>query len=81
MTVNVYLGAGALLWGIMLGLIYFDGLWFTVRRLPAAQYQALWMLGSFILRNMLVAAGFYAISLGVGSMNCCVWQGLSRFGL
>jgi hypothetical protein len=37
MTVNVYLGAGALLWGIMLGLIYFDGLWFTVRRLPAVQ--------------------------------------------
>ncbi|WP_081679058.1 N-ATPase subunit AtpR [Methylobacter luteus] len=66
---------------LTLRLIYFDGLWLTVRRLPAVQYQALWMLGSFILRNMLIAAGFYAISFGVGSMKCCVWQGLSWFGL
>lgn len=65
MAVNVYLGAGALLWGIMRGLIYFDGLWFTVRRLPAVQYQALWMPGSFILRNMLIAAGFMRFRLGL----------------
>ncbi|WAK03929.1 ATP synthase subunit I [Methylobacter sp. YRD-M1] len=61
MMENVYLGAVAVLWGIGLGLVYFGGLWLTIRRLPAMKHQALWMLGSFLLRNVLVAAGLYAI--------------------
>ena len=63
MTEAVYLNFGALLWGGVLGLFYFGGLWLTVRRLPETKHQALWMLGSFIFRNLLVAAGFYPVVL------------------
>ncbi len=51
------------LWGIVLGLFYFGGLWLTVKRLPSINKQALWMMGSFISRNLLVAAGFYPVVL------------------
>lgn len=61
MTESVYLYAGIMLWGVVLGFCYFGGLWFTVCRLPTARHPALWMLGSFILRNALVASGFYAV--------------------
>lgn len=61
MTESVYLYAGIMLWGVVLGFCYFGGLWFTLRRLPGVKHQALWMLGSFILRNVLATAGFYAV--------------------
>lgn len=61
MNEGIYLSVGIILWGIVLGLVYFGGLWITLRRLPRVKRQALWMLSSFILRNILVAAGFYAI--------------------
>lgn len=61
MNESIYPSIGIMLWGIVLGLVYFGGLWITVCRLPKVKRQASWMLSSFILRNVLVAAGFYAI--------------------
>jgi F1F0 ATPase subunit 2 len=44
--------------GGLLGSVYFGGLWLTVRRLPHADHPAALVLGSFVLRAVLVAAGF-----------------------
>lgn len=50
---------GTLLWGGLLGLVYFGGLWLTVQRLATGKRQAILMAGSFIIRNAFVAIGFY----------------------
>ena len=52
-----------LLWGMSLGLFYFGGLWLTVRRIGKVNHQALLMVSSFFIRNLLVVAGFYPIVL------------------
>ena len=45
--------------GLVLGLCYFAGLWFTLRRLPGHPHPALWVTGSFILRLAVSLGGFY----------------------
>ena len=51
----------AVLGGAALGLFYYAGLWFTLRRLPEQTHPALWVFGSFILRLAVSMAGFYVI--------------------
>lgn len=51
------------LMGGVLGLFFFGGLWWTVRRAIGARQPALWILGSLVLRTSVVLAGFY---LGCG---------------
>jgi F1F0 ATPase subunit 2 len=51
----------AALGGAALGLFYFAGLWFTLRRLPGHPHPALWVAGSFILRLAVSLSGFYVI--------------------
>ncbi|MDO9139300.1 MAG: ATP synthase subunit I [Methylobacter sp.] len=56
---------GVGIWGALLGGLYFGGLWLTVRRLTVVKHQALWLLGSLVIRNVLAVAGFFpAVSLG-----------------
>jgi len=50
--------AVALLAGLGLGMLFFGGLWLTVRALPRSRYPAALMLGSFWGRTALVVAGF-----------------------
>ncbi len=52
---------GTLLWGSILGLIYFGGLWLSVRRLTTVKHQAILMLGSFVIRNALMVIGFFPV--------------------
>lgn len=54
----------ALLAGGGLGVFYFAGLWWTVRKLPAAHTPALLSVGSFLLRTAVVLAGFYVVMGG-----------------
>jgi F1F0 ATPase subunit 2 len=49
--------------GLLLGAIFFGGLWWTVRRVFARAVGP-WLLGSFLVRTMLVLAGFYGIAHG-----------------
>lgn len=63
MTETIYLYVGCLLWGFLLGAFYFGGLWLTLKRLTVVKNQALWMLGSLLIRNLLVAVGFYPVVL------------------
>jgi F1F0 ATPase subunit 2 len=51
----------ALLTGILLGLFFFMGLWWTVRRLATTKRVALWFAGSMLLRTAIVLLGFYLI--------------------
>jgi F1F0 ATPase subunit 2 len=50
--------------GGVLGWLYFGGLWWTVRRLPGADHPAALVLGSFVLRAVLVAVGFVVLLAG-----------------
>jgi F1F0 ATPase subunit 2 len=45
-------------------MIFFGGLWWTVRQAVFAKSPALWFLGSMLLRMTLVLAGFYFIGGG-----------------
>lgn len=48
-----------LLAGILLGILFFGGLWFTVRRGLNSKMPALVFSGSLIIRATLVLLGFY----------------------
>jgi len=45
--------------GAALGMIFFAGLWWTVRKGVSSRRPALWFLGSGLLRMSGVLAGFY----------------------
>lgn len=46
----------------MLGLLFFVGLWETVKHLSNTRYPAMWMLASLVVRFALTLAGFYALA-------------------
>jgi len=48
--------------GLLLGTIFFGGLWWTVRKGVSSKQPALWFFGSLLLRMSIVLAGFYFIS-------------------
>lgn len=50
--------------GLLLGVIFFGGLWVTVKKLTASKMPALLVLSSFIFRVGIVLIGFYFIGLG-----------------
>ncbi len=51
----------ALLTGVLLGIIFFGGLWFTVRLGLRSKMTALIFTGSFIVRMAIILLGFYYI--------------------
>ncbi|MEH6406093.1 MAG: ATP synthase subunit I [Leeuwenhoekiella sp.] len=55
--------------GAALGVLFFGGLWITVKKAVTAKIPALWFFGSFILRISITLSGFYLI----GAKN---WQRL-----
>jgi F1F0 ATPase subunit 2 len=54
----------ALLVGIVLGTIFFGGLWWTIRLGICSPWAAVWFLGSLLLRTSITLAGFYFVSQG-----------------
>jgi len=50
--------------GVLLGAMFFGGLWWTVRRGVTSKRPALWFLGSMLLRSFIALAGFYFVSDG-----------------
>ncbi|QLQ32711.1 MAG: ATP synthase subunit I [Candidatus Thiothrix singaporensis] len=50
--------------GLALGMFFFGGLWWTVRKGSVATNPALWFFTSFMLRTGVALAGFYAIAAG-----------------
>jgi F1F0 ATPase subunit 2 len=54
----------ALVLGLLLGAIFFGGLWWTVRIGMAARTPAVWLSVSLLFRACLIVAGFYYIAAG-----------------
>jgi len=50
--------------GLLLGGIFFGGLWWTVRKGVSAKWPALLFLGSLLLRTAVIVAGFYVVGDG-----------------
>jgi F1F0 ATPase subunit 2 len=50
--------------GLVLGLFYFGGLWWTVNRVATAGQPGLLMLVSMLLRSAVVLAGFWLVMGG-----------------
>jgi F1F0 ATPase subunit 2 len=63
-TTNVLHLLMAFLVGMGAGVVYFGGLWWTVRRLPFARRPALLTLGSFFVRTGISLTAFYLASGG-----------------
>jgi F1F0 ATPase subunit 2 len=54
----------ALVAGLLLGAIFFAGLWWTVRKGVLSKHPALWFLGSMLLRMSIVLLGFCFVGRG-----------------
>ena len=54
----------ALLAGVASGLLFFGGLWWTIRRGLGSATPAAWFIGSFVLRTGIVVPGFYFVCDG-----------------
>ncbi len=50
--------------GVLLGLFFFGGLWWTLRRALGSPRPALWVAGSLLLRMGCTAGGFVIVSAG-----------------
>ena len=50
--------------GLVLGAIFFGGLWWTLRKSLKSPRPALWMLGSLLTRMGLLLVGLYLVSDG-----------------
>jgi F1F0 ATPase subunit 2 len=50
--------------GLLLGVIFFGGLWGTVRMGLLSKRPAIWFLSSLLLRMSVALAGFYFVSGG-----------------
>ncbi len=51
--------------GLVLGAIFYGGLWWTVRRL-CVKAAGRWLVASFVVRASVALAGFYAVARGTG---------------
>jgi F1F0 ATPase subunit 2 len=67
----------ALFAGLALGLLFFGGLWWTVRKGLSSQGPGLWFVVSLLLRTSLTVAGFYLVSQGVWLRLCACLVGFS----
>ena len=50
--------------GVLLGAVFFGGLWWTVRKGLSSKRPALWFLGSQLLRTSVTLTGFYLVAGG-----------------
>jgi F1F0 ATPase subunit 2 len=54
----------ALLAGVLLGAMFFGGLWWTIQRGVSSKRPGLWFFGSLLLRTSITLAGFYLVGRG-----------------
>lgn len=72
----------ALLTGLVVGMLFFGGLWLTVKKALASKTPALWFVGSFLFRVAIVLIGFYFIMQTNSWLNgviCLVGFIVSKF--
>ena len=54
----------ALMAGVLLGMLFFGGLWWTVQKAVASERPALWFFSSQLLRTSIALAGIYFVGRG-----------------
>ena len=54
----------ALVMGVLLGAMFFGGLWWTVHKGVSSKRPALWFFGSLLIRMSIALAGFYFVTGG-----------------
>jgi F1F0 ATPase subunit 2 len=54
----------AMVTGLLLGVMFFGGLWWTVRKGFSSKQPGLWFFASLMLRMSIALAGFYFVSGG-----------------
>src|SRR5580692_7981020 len=71
----------ALFAGLLLGIIFFGGLWWTVRKGVLSPRPAFWFLGSSLLRMGIVLVGFFLVGHGDWQrlVTCLLGFILARF--
>lgn len=69
--------------GVVLGVVFFGGLWWTVRKGLASKRPALWFVGSVLVRTGIVLGGFYLVSGGrlERLLACLLGLVIARFGV
>ena len=67
--------------GLLLGWIFFGGLWWTVRKGVVSPRAAPLIIGSFALRTAIALAGFYLVGHGHGErlLLCLLGFVVARF--
>ena len=50
--------------GLLIGTVFFGGLWWTIQKGVSSKQPAFWFLGSLLLRTTIAVAGFYLVSRG-----------------
>ncbi len=61
---EMIIDTGIVIAGMLLGVVFFGGLWYTVRKGITARHPALWFSVSIILRTAIVLVGFYMVADG-----------------
>jgi len=54
--------ATALITGVLIGAVFFGGLWWTIGKGVTSKRPALWFFGSLFLRMSITIAGFYFVA-------------------
>jgi len=80
---EVLLLALALSAGMLLGAVFFGGLWWTVRMGVSSEQPVFWFFGSLLLRMGVALAGFYFVSGGHWErlLLCLVGFVIARLGV
>jgi F1F0 ATPase subunit 2 len=83
MTSDILVFAIALLSGLLLGVFFFGGLWWTVRRGLFSAAPALWFSVSVLARTGVAIGGFYVVSHGEWRrlLACLLGFFISRSGV
>lgn len=59
--------------GMLLGALFFGGLWLTIRKAISSSHPAAWFLVSLVLRMAVTLGGFFVVSAGSWQrMSACV---------
>jgi len=63
MSIGMYMVL-TLIAGIVIGIVFFGGLWFTVKQMAKSKTPTVWLIVSFIFRVSITLLGFYFIAVG-----------------
>ena len=61
MTIDATLWVLALVWGGILGLFYFGGLWLTLKAILGKRLSQQWLAVSWLVRMTVILAGFWGV--------------------